>query len=340
MEDSSRPRSPMADPFPTTATVLRSSRVLAVHRSIACHSEGSKGDTRLQRKISNTGGRLRTVLEMIKFEHTVFALPFAFLGMMLAADGWPQWRVVGWIVVAMVGARSAAMGFNRLADRHIDAANPRTAGRALPAGRVSAVFVAVFVAASLALLILAAWRLNPLALELSPIAILVILGYSYTKRFTALSHLVLGTGLAAAPIGAWIAVRGDLQPPALVLGAAVLLWVAGFDVLYALQDLDFDRGRGLHSIPAALGVPASLLLSALLHLGMLVLLAWLPGLSAVGLGGWYWIGVAGCAVLLTYQHWIVRPSDLSRLDAAFFRSNGILSLWLFATTAIDLLLWK
>ena len=282
--------------------------------------------------------RLRTVLEMIKFEHTVFALPFAFLGMMVAADGWPEWRVVGWIVAAMVGARSAAMGFNRLADRHIDAANPRTADRALPAGRVPAGFVAVFVAASLGLLILAVWRLNPLALELSPIAILIILGYSYTKRFTALSHLVLGMGLAGAPIGGWVAVRGNLEPPALVLGAAVLLWVAGFDILYALQDMEFDRGAGLHSIPAALGVRASLVLSGLLHLGMLVLLARLPGLSTAGLGGWYWIGVAGCAALLSYQHWIVRPGDLSRLDAAFFSANGILSVWLFATTAVDLLL--
>ena len=275
---------------------------------------------------------------MIKFEHTVFALPFAFLGMMLAANGWPSWRVVGWIVVAMVGARSAAMGFNRLADRHIDAANPRTADRELPAGKVSAEFVAVFVAASLGLLILAVWRLNPLALRLSPVAILIILGYSYTKRFTALSHLILGLGLAAAPIGGWIAVRGDLQPPALTLGAAVLLWVAGFDILYALQDLEFDRRRGLHSIPAAVGVKASLVLSAVLHVGMLVLLARLPGLSAARLGAWYWIGIAGCAGLLTYQHWIVRPDDLSRLDAAFFRANGILSIWLFATTAIDLLL--
>ena len=284
-----------------------------------------------------TARPLRTVLEMIKFEHTVFALPFAFLGMMLAAEGWPSWRTVGWIVVAVVGARSEAMGFNRLADRRIDAANPRTADRALPAGAVSPAFVGLFVVASLALLVLAAWRLNPLALALSPVAIAVTLGYSYTKRFTSLSHFVLGLGLSAAPIGAWIAVRGDVRPAALALGGAVLLWVAGFDVLYALQDIDFDRAEGLHSIPAALGIGPSLLLSALLHLGMLALLAWLPALYAGPLGAWYWLGVGGCAALLCYQHWIVRPSDLSRLDAAFFRANGILAVWLFVATAVDLL---
>lgn len=284
-----------------------------------------------------TERQLRTVLEMIKFEHTVFALPFAFMGMMLAADGWPSWRVALWIVVAMVGARSAAMGFNRLVDRRIDAVNPRTADRALPAGRVSPAFVAAFVVASLALLVFAVWRLNPLALRLSPVAILIILGYSYTKRFTPLSHFVLGLSLAAAPIGGWIAVRGDLQPPAWVLGSAVLLWVAGFDILYALQDLEFDRRQGLHSIPSTIGVRASLVLSTLLHLGMIALLCLLPRLSTVDLGTWYWIGVAGCGALLAYQHWIVRPSDLSRLDAAFFQANGLLSVWLFVGTALDLL---
>ncbi len=282
--------------------------------------------------------QLRTVLEMIKFEHTVFALPFAFLGMMLAAEGWPSWGTVGWIVVAMVGARSAAMGFNRLADRRIDAGNPRTADRALPAGEVSAGFVVGFVVASLALLVLAAWRLNPLALKLSPVAIVVVLGYSYTKRFTSLSHFVLGLGLAAAPIGAWIAVRGDVALTPLALGAAVLLWVAGFDILYALQDLAFDRASGLHSIPVTMGVPRALILSAILHLGMLVLLVRIPKLYGDALGLWYWLGVAGCAALLAYQHWIVRPNDLSRLDAAFFQANGLLGVWLFALTAIDILI--
>jgi 4-hydroxybenzoate polyprenyltransferase len=282
--------------------------------------------------------RLQVVLEMIKFEHTVFALPFAFIGMMLAAEGWPAWGDVGWIVVAMVGARSAAMGFNRLADHRIDARNPRTADRALPAGLVTPAFVAVFVLASLALLLLAAWRLDPLALKLSPVAIVIILGYSYTKRFTELSHLVLGLALGCAPIGAWIAIRGEFAPTPLALGAAVMLWVAGFDILYALQDTDFDRAQGLHSIPAALGVAQSLLVSALLHLAMLALLAWLPSLYPRGLGPWYWLGFVGCASLLAWQHAIVRPSDLSRLNAAFFQANGILGVWLFVWTATDLLL--
>src|SRR5262245_57913082 len=287
-----------------------------------------------------TARPLRTlgiVLEMIKFEHTLFALPFAFLGMMLAAGGWPSWRVVFWIVVAMVGARSAAMGFNRLADRSIDAANPRTSSRALPAGLVSPAAVALFVAASAALLVLAAWQLNPLALALSPVALAIVLGYSYTKRFTWASRLVLGLSLSGAPLGAWIAVRGDVTAVPLLLSAAVLLWVAGFDILYALQDLDFDRRSGLHSIPARFGVRGALWLSGLLHALMLVLLAFLPRLYP-GLGPLYWVGWAGCLALLAYQHWAVRPGDLSRLDAAFFQANGLLSVWLFALTALDILL--
>jgi 4-hydroxybenzoate polyprenyltransferase len=282
--------------------------------------------------------RLKVVLEMIKFEHTLFALPFAFMGMMLAAEGWPEWRVVGWIVVAMVGARSAAMGFNRLADRKIDAENPRTEDRALPAGKVTPGFVGLFVVASVGLLVLAAWRLNPLALKLSPIAILVTLGYSYTKRFTALAHLVLGLGLAGAPLGAWVAVRGEIEATPIVLGAAVLLWVAGFDVLYALQDMEFDRQRGLRSIPAAIGTGPSLLVSTIFHLGMLACLVRLPRLYEPGLGVLYWIGFAGTASLLAYQHWIVRPRDLSRLNAAFFQANGFLALWLFGLTALDIVL--
>lgn len=282
--------------------------------------------------------RLRIVLEMIKFEHTLFALPFALLGMLLAARGWPASRTVGWIVVAMVGARSAAMGFNRLADRLIDARNPRTAGRALPAGRLTPLFVALFVIASLGVLLLAAWRLNPLCVKLYPVAVAILLGYSYCKRFTALSHMVLGLALAGAPLGAWIAVRGTVEATPLVLAAAVLLWVAGFDILYALQDLEFDRSSGLRSIPARLGVVPSLVLSALLHVAMLVLLALLPRLYAPGLGGLYWLGLAGCAAMIAYQHAVVRPGDLSRLNAAFFTANGVLSLWLFAATAADVLL--
>jgi 4-hydroxybenzoate polyprenyltransferase len=284
------------------------------------------------------GARLRTVLEMIKIEHTLFALPFAFLGMLLAARGIPPWRTVAWIAVAMVGARSAAMGFNRLVDRDIDAANPRTASRALPAGALTPGFVAGFVLAAAALLVVAAWRLNPLALALSPVALAVLFLYSYTKRFTALCHLVLGLALAGAPVGAWVAVRGDVAAAPLVLGGAVLLWVAGFDVLYALQDVGFDRGRGLHSIPARIGVRGALAVSALLHAGTLALLVLLPRVYAPGLGTAYAVGVAGCAALLAWQHWIVRPGDLSRLDAAFFTANGVLAVWLFAATAVDVAL--
>ncbi len=282
--------------------------------------------------------QLRIVLEMIKFEHTLFALPFALLGMVLAAEGWPAWRKVGWIVVAVVGARSAAMGFNRLADREIDAANPRTAGRALPAGLVTPRFVLLFVLASCALLLLAAWRLNPLCLALAPLALLILIGYSYTKRFTWASHPILGLSLAGAPLGAWIAVRGDVAPTPFLLAGAVLLWVAGFDVLYALQDLDFDRRAGLFSIPARVGPAAALWISGGLHLAMLVLLALLPRVYPPGLGWGYWLGYAGCVAMIARQHWIVRPRDLSRLDAAFFTANAVLSVWLFAATAVDVLL--
>ncbi len=281
---------------------------------------------------------LRTVLEMIKFEHTLFALPFAFLGMALAAEGWPSWRIVGWVVVAMVGARSSAMAFNRLVDRRIDSSNPRTADRALPAGAVSPAFVAVFVLSSLGLFFLAAWRLNPMTLKLSLVALPVLLGYSYTKRFTALSHLVLGLALAGAPLGAWVAVRGSFAVAPVILAGVVLLWVAGFDVLYALQDLEFDRRSGLHSIPARLGESGALWASGVFHFGMLVLLVLLPRFYEPGLGAAYWAGVSGCAALLGYQHWIVRPGDLSRLNAAFFLANGLLATWLFVATAADLLL--
>ena len=274
---------------------------------------------------------------MIKIEHTLFALPFAFLGMLLAARGIPPWRTVLWIVVAMVGARSAAMAFNRLVDRRIDAVNPRTATRALPAGLLTPTFVALFVAVSAALLVVAAWQLNPLAFALSPVALGVIILYSYTKRFTAFCHLVLGLALSGAPLGAWIAVRGDVAAAPLVLAGAVLLWVAGFDVLYALQDVGFDSQAGLFSIPARLGVERALVVSALLHLGTLALLALLPRLYAPGLGLAYWVGVAGCAALLAWQHWVVRPGDLSRLNAAFFTANGVLAVWLFAATTVDVL---
>lgn len=282
--------------------------------------------------------RVGVVLEMIKFEHTLFALPFALMGMLLAAGGVPAGRIMLWIVVAMVGARSAAMGWNRLVDREIDAANPRTASRALPAGLVTPGFVALFVAANLALLVVAAWRLNPLCLALSPLAIVILLGYSYTKRFTWAAHLALGLALAGAPLGAWIAVTGRFAPTPFVLAGAVITWVAGFDVLYALQDEAFDRARGLASVPARFGTVAALAISAALHVVALGLLAALPFVYPPGLSGAFWIGVAGCAALLVYQHAVVRPGDLSRLNAAFFTANGILALWLLAATATDLVL--
>lgn len=279
---------------------------------------------------------LKVVLEMIKFEHTLFALPFALTAMILAAGGWPEGRVVLWIVVAMVGARSAAMGFNRLVDRRLDAANPRTATRALPAGLVTPGFVALFVVASLALLLAAAWQLNPLCFRFSAVAIAVLLGYSFTKRFTFASHLVLGLALGGAPLGAWIAVTGEFAPTPFLVAAAVVTWVAGFDVLYALQDEAHDRRAGLHSIPARFGTVASLWISAVLHVATLTLLAALPSFYPPGLGTAYWIGWIGCLALLAYQHAIVRPGDLSRLNAAFFTANGLLALWLFGAVAIDL----
>ena len=280
---------------------------------------------------------LSTVLEMIKIEHTLFALPFAFLGMLLAAGGWPSWRTVFWIVVAMVGARSAAMAFNRLVDRRIDAANPRTALRALPAGLVTPGAVALFTAVCAALLVLAAWELNPLAFALSPVALGILFLYSYTKRFTWAAHLFLGLSLAGAPLGAWIAVRGDVRATPLLLAGVVLTWTAGFDILYALQDVDFDRRTGLFSIPARFGVVGALWISGGLHILTLALLALLPRTYPPGLGLGYWIGWAGCLLLIAYQHWIVRPGDLSRLNAAFFTANGALSVWLFAATAMDIL---
>ncbi len=281
---------------------------------------------------------LSTVLEMIKFEHTIFALPFALLGMILAAEGWPSWWTVLWILVAMVGARSAAMGFNRLVDWRIDAANPRTATRAIPAGLVTPRWVGLFVVASAAVLVLAAWMLNPLAFYLSPLALGILFLYSYTKRFTWGSHLVLGLSLSGAPLGAWIAVRGDIRPTPLLIAACVLLWTAGFDVLYALQDLEFDRRSGLFSIPARFGVAGALWISAILHAIMLGLLALLPRIYPPGLGPWFWAGWVGCLALIGWQHWVIRPGDLSRLNAAFFTANGALSLWLFAATALDILI--
>ena len=279
---------------------------------------------------------LRVTLEMIKFEHSVFALPFALLGALLAAHGWPTGRQVFWIVVAMVGARSAAMSFNRLIDRRIDAANPRTAARALPAGLLSARFVAVFAAASSALLIAAAYQLNPLSFVLSPLALAILFAYSYTKRFTVLSHIVLGFCLGMAPAAAWIAVRGSLDWEILLLTAAVTLWTAGFDILYACQDVAFDQRTGLHSVPQRWGVGRALQISSAMHVVMLLLLLWLAWISGLG-----WLSVFGLALtaaLLLYEHHLVTPADLSRLNAAFFNVNGWIGILLLLFWGADIVL--
>lgn len=282
---------------------------------------------------------LKITLEMIKIEHTLFALPFAFLGAVLAARGLPTVQQIIWITVAMVGARSAAMAFNRLADRAIDAANPRTAMRAIPAGLLSAQFVGLFTIASAAIFFLAAYMLNNLTLMLSPIALASVLLYSYTKRFTSLSHLVLGWCLSIAPTGAWIAVRGAIDSPApLLLSLAVMLWTAGFDVMYACQDHEFDVNAGLNSIPQKLGIANALWVARLLHVGMFVSL-----LAVYGLMGLHWLGALGVvatAALLLYQHSIVKANDLSRLNAAFFTTNAFVSVILFVTVAADIFLLK
>ncbi len=281
--------------------------------------------------------KLRTTLEMIKFEHTLFALPFAFLGAVLAADGLPTlWQIV-WILLAMVGARSAAMTFNRIIDRDIDAKNPRTMNRELPSGKLSLGFAWAFLVAAIALFLLSAFMLNWLAFALSPIALASVLGYSYAKRFTTLAHLLLGWALAISPTGAWIAVRGtiDSEIP-LLLSLFVLMWTAGFDVLYACQDFDYDKKAGLRSIPARFGIKNSLLIAKLFHVQAFVVLVLLYLLS--GLGWPALIGVIVVAALMIYQHTLVKPNDLSRMNAAFFTTNAFVSVILFLsfTTAVFL----
>jgi 4-hydroxybenzoate polyprenyltransferase len=279
---------------------------------------------------------LKITLEMIKWEHSIFALPFAFCGAMLAAGGLPAWRPMAWIVVAMVSARSAAMAFNRLADTSIDAANPRTSTRALPVGRLTPAFVTTFVLAACGIFVLAASQLNRLTLMLSPLALVVILLYSYTKRFTRWSHLILGFALGIAPAAAWIAVRGSLDPRILLLTAAVTFWVGGFDVIYACQDHDYDRSHGLHSLPRHLGIRNALIIARLFHIVMIGLLVAL--IVTFGLGKLAFVGVIAVAALLLYEHALVRHDDLSKLNAAFFTMNGVISVVFFAFVASDLLL--
>ena len=277
-----------------------------------------------------------TTLEMIKWEHSIFALPFALSGAMLAAAGWPDWHKVFWIVICMVTARSAAMAFNRWADAGLDAANPRTAARALPAGLLSRRFVASFTVVMSLAFIVAAAQLNRATLLLSPVVLAILLLYSYTKRFTRWSHLVLGLALGIAPAAAWIAIRGTLDPRIVVLTVAVLFWVGGFDVLYACQDMAHDREAGLNSIPQTWGIPAAFWIARAMHLIMLCLLCWLLKLFA--LNAIAWTGVVAVGLLLLYEHLIVSPSDLRRLNAAFFTLNGVISIvfFLFVAAALTL----
>jgi 4-hydroxybenzoate polyprenyltransferase len=278
---------------------------------------------------------LRVTLEMIKWEHSIFALPFALCGAMLAAGGVPAWHQLVWIIVAMISARSAAMAFNRVADAAIDAANPRTQTRALPTGTLTPSFVTTFVVISCAVFVLAASQLNHLTLILSPLALAIVLLYSYTKRFTRWSHLVLGFALGIAPAAAWIAVRASLDLRILLLTAAVTFWVGGFDVLYACQDFDFDCEAGLHSLPRYFGIRAALVIARLFHVIMLLLLITL--VITFGLGKFAIAGVVAVAILLAYEHSLVSSHDLSKLNAAFFTMNGVISVVFFVFVAADLL---
>lgn len=280
--------------------------------------------------------KIKSLLGMIKFSHTVFAFPFALIGMVLAAHANGALPTMGqllWICLAMVGARSGAMGLNRLLDARIDALNPRTAERHIPAGLVAQWEAGLFVALSFSLLVLAAYMLNPLCFYLSPVALFFLALYSFAKRFTAYAHLILGLCLGAAPVGAWIALRGDVTVSIILVGLAVSLWVAGFDILYALQDLDFDRQQGLHSIPVTLGEEGSFLVVRMFHVGMIVLL--LLAMPGSGLGWIYLLGVATVAAMLVYEHTLVKPGDISKMDAAFFTLNGYISVTLFFFVLLD-----
>ena len=278
--------------------------------------------------------KTRTTLEMIKWEHSIFALPFALTAALLAAHGLPAGRTLLWILIAMIAARSSAMAFNRWADAELDAANPRTSARAIPAGMLSRQFVFGFTCVAALLFVLAANELNPLTLYLSPVVLVVLLGYSYMKRFTRWSHLGLGLALGLAPSAAWVAVRGTLDPRILVLTAAVTLWAGGFDVLYACQDFEHDRAAGLYSLPQSIGIPAAFIAARVMHLAMLALLVWFGLLFQFKVIGW--LGVAAVALLLAYEHSLVSPRDLRRLNAAFFTMNGVIATVFLAFVAADL----
>jgi len=278
---------------------------------------------------------LRHLFSMIKFPHTVFALPFALMGAVLAARGIPPTDKLLWILVAMVSARTAAMTFNRMVDRRLDAANPRTANREMPRGVVTSKQAAVMVLVSIAVFEWSAYSLNRLCLILTPVALLVILGYSFTKRFTSYSHIILGLALGLAPVGAWIAVKGSVSPPVILLGVAVLLWVAGFDILYAIQDIDFDRQAGLYSIPRFLGVGKALVTARIFHLVTFLILC--LEYVLMDMGFFYLLGLLVVMGLLLYEHSLVSENDLSRLNMAFFNMNGYISVTIFAFTLLDLL---
>ncbi|HEY7732275.1 MAG TPA: UbiA-like polyprenyltransferase [Gaiellaceae bacterium] len=278
----------------------------------------------------------RRFASLVKLEHTVFALPFAYVGALLAVDAWPGWSELGWITVAMVGARTLAMGLNRLIDAEIDARNPRTAARELPAGALSAAQVLGLCAVALLVFLVAVFQLDPIVRWLWPIPVAMFVVYPYLKRVTWLCHLWLGACLALAPIGAWIAVTGELSWPACVLGAAVGLWVAGFDLFYSLFDLEHDRLAGLHSWATRFGERGVFAGARLLHLGTVALLA--AAGAGLDVGVWYWLGVASVAALLLYEHLLVRPGDLRRLDAAFFTVNGVVSIVFLGFVALDVLL--
>jgi len=276
---------------------------------------------------------MRELLDMIKFEHTVFALPFAFLGALAAAQGIPPLRTILWILAAMVGARTAAMTFNRLVDADVDAENPRTASRALPAGRVSRAGAMALMGGGIVLFGVAAGALGPLTWALSPLALVIILGYSLCKRFTSWAHLALGLALSGAPLGAWIAVAGRIETSALWLSGGVLAWTAGFDILYALQDQDYDRSKGLHSVPARLGTGGALALSRAFHL--LALAAWAMFNVQMGSHVVAWAGWATVATMLAREQWLVRGGDLSRIDQAFFTLNSLVGLVFFLGHALE-----
>jgi len=286
--------------------------------------------------------RIRTVLEMIKFEHSVFALPFALTGALLAArftsHGWPTWKQLLWVAVAMVAARTAAMTVNRIADVRYDKENPRTAQRALATGAISTGFAWTFALGAVVLFFLAAWQLNPLALRLAPVALAILFFYSYTKRFTTWSHLFLGFALGISPAAAWIAVSGNLNLRMLILCAAVTLWVGGFDVLYACQDVDFDRQAGLFSVPKRFGIATALAIARAMHVGIVALLAWLA--ASFSLPWPAWSGIAVVAALLTYEHSLVKADDLSKLNAAFFVMNGYISISFLLFWGAAAALWK